>query len=257
MATVIAPLLGAGLLVWFSWRAIFLAMALLGSIAALYALTLFQETAGARRPERFSLSYVAQSARYLLARPAFTGPVAILGLTFAGYAAIGAVGAVTAETQFGIDPGQYGALFALAAITNTIVALIARRLLKSLLPSRVNAIGIGFLALAGLVHLALIFVAPGLALFWASVCLYVFAFGMVLPLSFALAMEPAGNMPGFAAALTGATYMVLGTLAVLLATNLFDGSHRAISLTMALCAGLAATVWAIGRFSRNADAPEN
>lgn len=63
----------------------------------------------------------------------------------------------------------------------------------------------------------------------------------------AAAMEPAGDMPGFAASLMGALQMVMASLGAFIASTLFDGTHVAISLTMALFAGMAVAVLVTGR----------
>ncbi len=247
IATLIAPVIGSGLLVLFEWQAMFWALALMGLAFLAYTLVFIDETAGQRRPERFSLRFVVQASRKLLAMPAFLVPMAFGSLSFAGYAAILSVGAVLTETVYAVAPTAFGSLFALAALSNTAGAMLLRRMLRGVQAPRMAMMSVAFLGLAGAVSLVSAVVTPSLPVFWGVVCLYVMAFGMVLPISIALAMDPAGEMPGFATSLMGAAQMGGGAVGAGLATLLFDGTHRAIPVTMALFAALAVLVLFLGR----------
>ncbi len=247
IATLIAPVLGSGLLVLFEWRAIFWALGLLSTLFLAYAFFLLEETSGKRRPERFSLRFVASASRTLLALRAFRVPMFMGSLAFAGYSAMLSVGAVLTETVYDVSPQAFGSLFALAALANTIGALSIRALLGRLPVARVNALAVGLMTLAALFAGLVTVLTPGLPLFWAAICFYVMSFGMLLPTSVALAMEPAGDLPGFAASLMGAMQMAFGAGGAALATVLFDGSHTAIPLTMAIFGALTFLTFLLGR----------
>jgi DHA1 family bicyclomycin/chloramphenicol resistance-like MFS transporter len=144
------------------------------------------------------------------------------------------VGAVLTENVYDVSPQAFGSLFALAALSNTCGALSARHLLKTVPLIRITSMAVVLLGLAALVSVASALTTPTLPLFWGTVCLYVFCFGMVYPTSVALAMEPAGDMPGFATSLMGTIQTAMGAGGAALASFLFDGSHRAIPITMAI-----------------------
>ncbi|SDI24652.1 MFS transporter [Aliiruegeria lutimaris] len=234
VATMIAPVVGSGMLVLFSWRAIFGVLALLGLCFLAYTFLVLGQSDSNRRPERFSLHFLRGAVRILFSTRDFLAPMACGSLTFAGYVALGAVGAITVEANFGVGPEAFGPLFAIAALINTVGALLAGQMLKRHSLEFVGIIGFSTLALAGLVNLFMAFSMPGLQLFWGAICLYVLAFGMIYPTAIAAAMEPAADMPGFAASLMGAIQMVAGALGVWVASTLFDGSTSAINLNMAL-----------------------
>jgi len=80
---------------------------------------------------------------------------------------------------------------------------------------------------------------PSLNVFWGAVCIYMLAFGLILPSAQAVAMEPAGDMPGFASSVLGAMLMVAGALGAVVAGALLDDSHTAISGTMTIFGALA------------------
>lgn len=247
VATLIAPVLGSGLLVLFDWRAIFVALGLLGLAFLAYAIMAVEETSGERRPERFSIGFVAQSSRFLLKKSAFVVPMIMGGLSFGGYAAILSVGAVLVENSYAVSPEAFGSLFALAALSNTAGALWVRHLLKSHPLPRMVRLAVLMLGLAAIFSFLSALATPDLPMFWGVVCFYVLGFGMLYPTAVAMAMEPAGEMPGFAASLMGATQMGMGALGAVLATSIYDGSHRAIPITMCVFGIAAVMVMVAGR----------
>ncbi|MBR9843459.1 MAG: multidrug effflux MFS transporter [Rhodobacteraceae bacterium] len=247
IATLIAPVLGSGLLVLFEWRAIFWALGLLSLVFLAYALFALKETDAPRRPDRFSFRFVASASRKLFGMRAFVFPMLMGSFAFAGYSAMLSVGAVLTETVYDVSPQAFGSLFALAALANTFGALGIRALLGRMPVARVNAIAVMLMTLASLAAAATVFITPGLPLFWGVICLYVMSFGMVLPTSVALAMDPAGEMPGFAASLMGAMQMGFGAGGALLATMIFDRTHTAIPETMAIFGALTFLTFLLGR----------
>ncbi|WP_127115547.1 MFS transporter [Shimia sediminis] len=247
IATMFAPVLGSGLLVLFSWRAIFVALTLLGLIFIAYTLWGLPETGGRRRPERFTFGFLATSGRYLFTNSRFLIPMIAGSLTFGGYAGLMAVAALTAEARYGVSPQAFGALFALVALVNTGGALTAGQLLKRITLRQVGTLAMGLLGLAAGTNLMLVVLSPSLQIFWGSICLYVLGFGIILPTSYASAMEPAGEMPGFAASVMGASTMVTGSLAAMVSSSLYDGTHMAANLTMGLFGAGAVLVVVIGR----------
>lgn len=247
MATLIAPVLGSGFLILFSWRAIFLALMLFALALLAYTYFALDPGFGISRPERFSLQFLRRSSRYLLGNRRFVVPAMTGGLVFGGYASLGAVGAVTVETRYGIRPEAFGALFALAALANTVGALLAGQLLKRRSLRRIGNLSVSILSVSVLLHLLLCQLSPGLQLFWLSVCFYLLVFGMILPTAMASALEPAAEMPAFAASLFGACTMIAGSLGALTASRLYSGDQTAISYTMALFGGAAVLVLILGR----------
>ena len=247
IATMFAPVLGSGLLVLFSWRAIFVALTLLGLVFIAYTLWVLPETGGRRRPERFTFGFLAKSGKFLFTNSRFLIPMIAGSLTFGGYAGLMAVAALTAEARYDVSPEAFGALFALVALVNTGGALLAGQLLKRITLRQVGALAMILLGCAAMANLSMLALSPSLQLFWASICLYVFGFGIILPTSYASAMEPAGEMPGFAASVMGASTMITGSFAAMVSSSLYDGTNVAANLTMGLFGAGAVSVVVIGR----------
>lgn len=104
IAPMIAPIMGAGLLVLFSWRAIFVFLALFGIALLLLSGFKAEETVKTKRPERFSLSFVVYAFGYLFRQRDFLVGMSISSLTFGGYASILSLGAVVVQNTYGLPP---------------------------------------------------------------------------------------------------------------------------------------------------------
>lgn len=251
ISTMFAPVLGSGLLVLFSWRAIFVALTLLGLTFIAYTLWVLPETGGRRRPERFTFGFLSKAGKFLFTNSRFLIPMIAGSLTFGGYAGLMAVAALTTETGYGVAPEAFGALFVLVALVNTGGALLAGQLLKRITLRQVGTLAMTILGIAALANLSMLALSPSLQLFWGSICLYVLGFGIILPTSYASAMEPAGEMPGFAASVMGASTMITGSFAAMISSALYDGTNLAANLTMGLFGAGAVAVVFIGRTLQN------
>ncbi|WP_370228724.1 MFS transporter [Cognatishimia sp.] len=234
VSTMIAPILGSGLLILFAWPAIFYALALFSMGYILYTARYIPDTEAPRRPERFSFEFVLPNARRLFGMSAFFVPMLQGGFVFAGYAGMLSTGAILTESVYGVDPEAFGALFAFAALSNTAGALLTRRLLGGYTLPQVNRLAVIATGVAATASCALLFFTPSLPVFWAVICIYVFSFGMILPTSNTMAMDPAGDMPGFAASLIGSVQVSLGALGSALAALAFTQSHHSVPLLMAI-----------------------
>ncbi len=233
VATMVAPVIGSTLLIFFDWRALFVSLGIAGLLFLAYTVMALPEV-GQRRPERLRLSFIKQTAASLYRQRAFVIPMLIGAFSFAGYSAILSTSAIVTEVVYGVSPQAFGLLFAVAAGFNTLGALLINRYLKRHSVAQSMRLAIMVLAAVGVLQLGIALISPSLPIFWFSICLYVLGFGLCLPTSMAAALEPAGETPGFAASLIGGTQMLIGASGAFIASALFDGSHRAIPLTMAL-----------------------
>ena len=242
IAPVVAPIVGSALLVTSSWRSSFLALALFGAVLGVLAFYTLPETTPGRRPERLSLRFVLSGGRFLLGQRGFVVGVGAMAMIFGGYAAVLSSGALVTESAYGVTPAVFGLLFAVAALSVTAGITITRALLNRITLAAMDRVAAAFVAAALLAQLAVVFITPSLVVFWAAVCVYTLVFGVLIPFLQGKALDPAGEMPGFAASLIGSLMMGAGAVGASLSTLLHDGSHRAVTLTMCIFAGLALAV---------------
>lgn len=247
VASLLAPVVGSGMLILFDWRSLFVVIAVLGCAFLGYSAFLLEETSIDRRRGRLSVKFLTSAGWQLLANPRFLTPALVGSLTFGGYASLGAVGAITAERAFQVEPESFGALFALAAIANILGAVTAGQMLKWLTTRQVSTLAVMLLTLVSVLNVLIALNEPGLPAFWGCICLYVLALGMIFPTALAAAMEPAGQMPGFAASIVGALQMLFASIGSAVATALLNTTDGAINWTMAIFGGLAVLSLVVGR----------
>lgn len=166
----VAPVIGAFMLPYTSWRGLFVALALIGAVSMAGGL-LLQETA----PSRYA-GTVTQAVRRLgvvLRNPGFASLLIIFSLVSTASLAFVSASSYIYQERFGLSEQWYSFYFALNAVALIAGPLLYLRLSRSF--SRKAIVGAGFAVMT----------AAGLL-----VCL----FGSLAPLVFALALLPASLM---------------------------------------------------------------
>lgn len=247
VAPILAPSIGAAVLLTGSWRGVFAVLAALGLVLLLVALFFLKETLPPERRRTSSFGPVLRTYGSLITDPQFVvlSLVAALGMS-ALFSYVSGSSFVLQDT-FGLSQQQFGLVFAIGA-----VALIGTSQFNVVLLNRYTAQQIVFGALAaGLVFGAALIVfaasgAGGLAGFLVPLLLLLSAVGLVLPNAPALALSRHGEAAGTAAALLGATQFGLGALIAPIVGLLGnDGPAMALTMTggvLVAWAALAATI---------------
>lgn len=239
LATIIAPLLGSAFIAFLSWRAIFVALAIMTSLFCVTIFRILPET-GKRRPERLALSYLRYAVKYLFSMRDFLIPTLSGALVFAGYVAMISNAPVAMAAVYGVVPEAVGGLLAIVAAVNVCGVLLARRVLRFRSAKWVIRGATGLACTSAAAASLMLVYPPSLAVFWTGMSVYALSFGLVYPTSQAAALEPAGEMPGFAASIMGSVQMSFGFLGSVFVSALFDGSLMAICISLGLFSTLAA-----------------
>ncbi len=234
IAPMVAPIIGAGLLELSAWPSVFVFLAIFGGILLIAGQGILQKTVTPAHPDRLSFKFISTACGFLFTQRDFLVGVGIGAFTFGGYASILSLGAVVTEERYAVSPAMFSWLFALGAGFLLLGTLVIRAFLGRLGMRKLVGWSVVALGIATVVNVGMLFIDPTLTVFWASICVYTFAFGMVLPTSSALAMEPAGDMPGFASSMLGSVQMAVGAVGAGLSSVLYNGSHSAISGTMVI-----------------------
>lgn len=242
-APMIAPLIGAQLLIHISWQAIYWCLAVFGCIA-LVALWTVPETLPPDKRHAHSLRDVA--AGYV---PLFKSPM-FLSYAISSTCFIAALLTYVAATPFvyieyfGLPAQYYGVLFAANIIGMTIFNLVNRRLVRMIGSQRAlqwGAITCGF---AGVV-LAICGVTGAFGLAGIAVPLFVFLSmnGLVTANAMAGAMSAVPGTAGTASGLSGAMQYGAGALLSWLVGVLADGTPSPMVLAIAVM-GLGSVLFA-------------
>ncbi|MFC4858084.1 multidrug effflux MFS transporter [Actinophytocola glycyrrhizae] len=231
-APILAPSIGAGILLTGSWRGVFAVLAAMGVALLLVAIFLLKETLPPERRRTGSIRPVLATYRMLVTDRQFVvlALVAALGMS-ALFSYVSGSSFVLQDT-FGLSQQEFGLVFALGA-----VSLIGASQLNVVLLNRWSAQQIVFGALAAATGfgVALVVVAEfglgGLPGFLVPLLLLLGAVGFVLPNAPALALSRHGEAAGTAAAMLGAAQFGLGALIAPI-VGLLGNDGPAMALTM-------------------------
>lgn len=232
-APILAPSIGAAVLLTGSWRGVFAVLAALGVVLLLVAVFLLKETLPPERRRTSSLGPVVRTYGSLITDAQFVVLTLVAALGMSALFSYVSGSSFVLQDTFGLSQQQFGLVFALGA-----VALIGASQVNVVLLNRFTAQQIVFGALgAALVFGAVLIVFAaagigGLAGFLVPLLFLLGAIGFVLPNAPALALSRHGEAAGTAAALLGAAQFGLGALiAPIVGVLGNDGPAMAVTMT--------------------------
>lgn len=246
VAPLLAPLLGAGILMVGSWRAIYGALALAGILFLLSARFSLAESLPSERRQHQAL---IPTYRQVLRSRRFVISALILALNFAGMFAYITASPLVFMEGLGMSSKGFAILFAVTAL-----GTLAGSWLNGLLIHRgwteARIIGASLLASLGcslgLMLVATFASAPLLALA-SLVVLSNICTGLVMPNTTHASLQELAHTAGAGAALLRAIQMTGGALASLLVGHFYDGhSAHAMAAVMLGCSVLAMLCYLAG-----------
>ncbi len=245
VAPMVAPLIGSVILLVADWRAQFWFLAVFTLVLMFSSHTFVRPaTLEVRRDVVPTKLYWAASLGLFRQRDFLVG-CGLLSTVFFGYATLLSSGAAMTVTQYDLAPEAFGPLFAVAAMAVILGPWLSRRLLVNSSPLKVLRVGALVTVFAGLCMGSMAIVEVSLPLLWAAIFVYIFGFGMIMPLASAIALEPAGKAAGIASSLLGAIPTLAGAGGAALAAGpFFPSAYQAICTIMA-AAGLGSLVIAV------------
>jgi DHA1 family bicyclomycin/chloramphenicol resistance-like MFS transporter len=224
-----APAMGAVIIIYTSWRAIFVAFILFISISALWMAIRLPETlpASQRRPLRLPLLWDA--LRQIFAHPAVRLSIMVQTLCMATlFTTLMLVQPIYEQVYDRADtfPFWFGAVALLAGSASILNALLVvrygmQRLVTITLAAQIVVSSAFYVLDLGALPEPYGF---GFFLFWQT-CLF-FQAGLTLSNLNAIAMEPMGHIAGMAASVVGAVSTVMAALIASPVALLFDGTSR-------------------------------
>jgi MFS transporter, DHA1 family, multidrug resistance protein len=236
VSPILAPLAGSGLIVIFSWRAVFAAV----GIAALLGLVLVARVLKESRPpeERIAGTFgnIARAYRDLFGDRRFLGLTFIGGLGMASFFAFLASSSFVYMNHFGLTTTQYSLAFSLNAVGFIGSAQFAGWLSQRFGLPRVVLAAVSFYAAMATVLLALTLAGfDSLPLLMAMLFLAFAGLGLVVPSTMVLALEDHGPTAGVASALGGTLQFATGAVMIVVASLVFDGTALPMVGLIATC----------------------
>lgn len=244
VAPVIAPILGAWLLVFYSWQSIFVALALLGVVGLLWVLLQFKETLPPSR--RLNLSVIQAGQLYLqIAKDnSFLYPMLAGSFSFGVlFCYINAASAVLMDV-YHFSQQQFAYTFGFNAVGTVLLSAMNHKLEhKYNVMQRLKMGGVvQALGVVSLCSAAMCFDGFGLIAVMIGLFLAVAGIGLTAPNSTALAMSMQGRRAGTASALMGSVQFTFGMCSGILLSLLPWGTVLNVALAMllfVLCANIA------------------
>ena len=241
LAPVLAPTLGGFILQLTSWRGVFVILAVAGALMVTLATLALRETlpVEARRP--LAIRPVLSTYGTLLRDRTFVGLVLISGLMFATLFSYIGGSSFVLQDIYGLSVTQFGLAFGLNSLGFLTGSQLNPFLLKRFQPRQLIRAGVSIGAVAALTLLAsAVTGVGGLTMILVPLWFLLFACGLTLPNTPALALTRHGEAAGTAAALLGASQFVIGGAAAPLIGAMGSDSAVPMALVMAVTACLAA-----------------
>jgi DHA1 family bicyclomycin/chloramphenicol resistance-like MFS transporter len=243
LAPVLAPTLGGAVLQATSWRGVFLLLSVAGVLLVTLASLALRETLPVQRRRRLAPSEVGRTYLMLLRDRTFVGLILISGLMFATLFAYIGGSSFVLQDIYGLSVAQFGLAFGVNSLGFLAGSQLNPFLLRRFAPRQLVGVGVTIGATAALVMLtAALTGGGGLPLVLGPLWFLLFACGLTLPNTPALALTRHGEAAGTAAALLGASQFVIGGAAAPLIGAMGSDSAVPMALVMATTATLAAVV---------------
>ena len=235
LAPILAPLIGAQILIQFGWQAIFIALAGFGLFCLLLVVRGLNES---WRPPHNPLAPrdILSTYARLLRHRRFMGYALSGGIAQAGMFAYISASAFVFIQVYGVAAADFGWYFGANATGLIIASQINARLLLQFHAERVLRGALAVYASCGLLMVSLVLADVG-GLWGVALPLFaaISSLGFTFPNSTAAAMAPFGDRAGMAAALLGTLQFSIAALASAAVGWLHDGTALPMAAVIAGC----------------------
>ena len=240
LAPLLAPSVGGVIILYASWRWVFVALFAISLLVALVFFRGMPETLPAERRHQLRPRAVLGNYRRLLGHSAALGYLLTSAASFGGMMVFIVTSPDVYIDLYGVPPAWFGPLFGINIMAAMLFSFINARLVPRYGAERLLRIGLGVQGMAALVLLGVAWLSqPTLWLVAAAAGGYIAMAGIVLGNAMAGFMAYFPNMAGTASAFAGAARFGFGALTGSVVSLLHDGSARPLLLGMAACGLLA------------------
>lgn len=245
-APVLAPIVGGAVLAVSTWRAVFLALAVIGAVLAVVVVIRVPETLPPERRHTGGLGGTFRSMAGLTRHRAFMGYVLVLGFASAALFAYVSGSAFVFESLHGFSPTAYAMVFAVNAVGMLAAGAVFGKLAHRVPLNTLLLAGVG-VALAGALAQVLLVATVGDTVVgtWISLFVVTTGIGMIFPASMSLGQSLGRATPGAASALMGGLQFLLGAVASPLVGLFGESSSMPMALIMLVSLALSGVALAV------------
>lgn len=240
ISPMLAPLAGSALIEPFGWPSVFVAVALATVLSLVLAGTGLPETLLPAERVPFEFRAMARAFGTLFRDPGYLGLTIIGGLGMSSFFVFLSTASFLYTDYYGLTSTQFSLAFALNAL-----GFFAASQFAANLGERFGSVVVVKWAVVGFAVSAFLMcsvIAAGFDSFELLVGMLLLSnafLGLVVPTSMVLSLDDHGPIAGTAAALGGALQMLLGAVAIVLVSLVFDGTPLPLVASIAICALLA------------------
>jgi DHA1 family bicyclomycin/chloramphenicol resistance-like MFS transporter len=234
VAPILAPTIGAQLLLFGTWRLIFVFLAVTGAVLLVVAAFTLRESLPAERRRTGGTRAALRTYRDLITDLPFLGLAFMSAFYLSAMFTYVASSTFVLQDGFGLTPQQFGWVFAAGAVAITAGSQINGALVGRFRPEQILS---GAVASGVVLSLALFVTTLLGASFWPVVVLLVLTLGtagFVMPSAPAIALASNPHRAGSAAALLGALQFGLG--AVIAPVTSIGGEPTVVTMTAVMAA---------------------
>lgn len=240
ISPMLAPLAGSALIGPFGWPSVFVAVTLATVASLLVAGFGLPETLQPADRVPFRFGAMLRAFRTLFSDPGYMGLTLIGGLGMASFFVFLSTSSFLYTEYYGLTSTQFSLAFALNALGFFTASQFAANLGErfgsvSVVRWAVTGFAVSASAMCALIAAGF----DNFALLVAMLLLSNSFLGLVVPTSMVLSLDDHGPIAGTAAALGGALQMLLGAVAIVLVSLVFDGTPLPLVASIGVCALLA------------------
>ncbi|MDX6909938.1 Bcr/CflA family multidrug efflux MFS transporter [Hafnia paralvei] len=212
IAPLLAPIMGGALLIWFSWHAIFWAMAGAALLGTILVAIFIKETLPKEKRQKFRLRTTLGNFASLFRHKRVLCYMLASGFSFAGMFSFLSAGPFVYIDLNGVSPQHFGYYFALNIVFLFIMTLINSRNVRRF--GAINMLRFGLLVQFVMGIWLVITAALGLGFWWLviGVAAYVGCIAMITSNAMAVILDDFPHMAGTASSLAGTLRFSLGAV---------------------------------------------
>jgi DHA1 family bicyclomycin/chloramphenicol resistance-like MFS transporter len=210
-APVVAPVLGGQLLRVTDWRGVFGALALVGAVLLVAAVTL-RETLPRDRRRPDGLVAMTRVLREVVHDRRFLVPALVQGIGMCGMFTYISMGSFVIQGVYGFGAVEYSLVFAANAVGIVVAGRISALLVTRVGPRRLLAVGVAVALAAAVAMLVGVLVSASVWALLPSLWVLVSCTGVIMPNATALALADQGRTAGTASAVIGLLQFAVGAI---------------------------------------------
>ena len=236
LAPVLAPAVGGVIDSIWGWRAVFIAIAIMGLVALVNSQINLKESLKAENRIPLNIGNIFSTYKFIISTRAFILPALSLSVAFFFLFAYIAGATLIYQQNFGLSSKEFGFIFGFTGIAVLLGALLCSRVVNVLGIAKLTLYGVYLMGLGTL--LALVFYSFGFGLYFIVSGLFISMLGLGISEStlMALAMSSQTKALGSTAAILGAMQLIIASFATPLSGYFSElGTMHWLVLLVVIC----------------------